>query len=207
MKLEIKNEKIKLEKDFLDTLTKNTSVNINQNIKLIENNFEKHNDLIDFVDIMNIFEVYNWINIKHDYIKAKKMVTKCKNVVNKINKLYGNLANYYPVEIQSQMNLTIKELNEKSDLMFYNYCNLKKLHYDVHNKCKYLIKNPEVAKIYDINEETKPVIIKIYQNYMDNKLVQKQLHYIKTKKLELVSDMNNIMGKIKSNGKIENYFG
>lgn len=192
MKLTDKNNKIILEKDCLETLIKNIKQDIINYSDLIKINLENHSEFVNFVDLMDIYEIYKWDEIKSDYIKVKKNITITKKNLIKINQTYGNIANYYNSEEQNILNHTIKKINEDLDLIIYNFNNLKKVHYDTHNKCKYMNKNLTITKIENKNDHNNKLIDKIYQMYDEIKLANKQLLTIRSKKMEFLSEINKL---------------
>jgi hypothetical protein len=191
MDLSIKKDKINLEKKHLETQIKDIKVEINKYSLLIKTNNQDHIDFMNFIEYMNIFEIYKWDAIKKDYIEAKKNVTIIKKNVKKIIQSYGDIAQYYICDGTNNMNETIQNLNQDLELLIFNFNNLKKNHSDTHNKSKYLMKNSSVAKIDEINNKNKKLIDKLYHLYEEIKDAKKQMTNMKSKKLDFLRTINN----------------
>ena len=76
--------------------------------------------------------------------------------------------------------------------MIYDFNILKKSHYHMHNKCKYMSKNSQIIKIEHITDNIQPLIIKLYENYISIKLLNKQFTNLKYIKSKLLYDINKI---------------
>lgn len=166
----------------------------------LNDNLKKHKEFIDFIEMMKLYEIYKWSSLKIDYNIIKKEVTKNSKFYKKITKNYGNLISYFDPSIIDNLNNQIKKLGQLNDDIFFNFIELKKVHHNVQNQCKYFIQNDQITKIDLITDEIKPLIQKIYENYID-------MIIINTKANSLKSIKSNILNDIKKLGlykKIEN---
>jgi hypothetical protein len=159
--------------------------------KINENN-KKHKEFIDFIELMKLYEIYKWSALKIEYKIIKKEVTKNKKYYKKITKNYGNLISYFDLSIIDNLNNQIKGLGQLNDDIFFNFIELKKKHHNVQNQCKYFIKNDQITKIDIITEEIKPLIQKIYENYIDILVINSKANSIKYIKTNILNDIKKL---------------
>ncbi len=186
--------KINIDKDKLSLLSliDTTHKTIYSNIESIKDVIEKHYDFVNFVETMKIYEMYKWANIKLDYNSIKKKINQDKKIYQSISKFYGKIITYFNQDEITQLNLKIKSIYELTETMMYNFDILNKLHIDTGNKCKYMIKNPIIIKIDNLTTELKPLVIKLYENYIGIKLLNKQMTNLKNIKSGLINDISQI---------------
>ena len=183
MNIYAKCQQIQIDKAKLENLIDSTKQKLLFNIDKIDSIQREHKDFINFIKIIKIYELYRWTNLKYEYKNIKNTVTKDKKHYYIISKLYSNIISYYSEIEINNINLTIKFIKENTDLMLYNFNFLKRQHADILNTCKYLVKSDQFLKINEMNEDIKPIIIKLYKNYLDIKMTNK--HYYKLKNYRL----------------------
>lgn len=190
--MEIKIELINKSKEdlllLINTIERKLETNI---IKIYENN-KKHKEFIDFIELMKLYEIYKWSALKMDYIQLKKDITKDKKVYKKITKNYGLLISYFDSSSRNQINNQIKKIGELNDNMLFHILELKKIHYNVHNQCKYMVKNSQITKIEFITDDIKPLIQRIYENYIDMQVITKQVNNLRSIKMSVIRDITKI---------------
>ena len=194
-KTSIINEKTELlnkNKEELLSLINTIEKNLEMNIINIEDNNKKHKEFIVFVELMKMYELYKWSGLKMDYNQIKKNITKDKKVPNAITKLYGKIISYFDSETILKLNSQIKKIGELNQNMLFQFSDLKKVHDDVHNKCKYMVKNNQITKIEKITDDTKHLIRKLYENYIDIQFINKQSYNLKSIKMSLISEITTI---------------
>jgi hypothetical protein len=187
-----KVDTINTSKNNMVLLIDNTLASLSNNIQRIEDNKKKHNDFINFVEVMKIYEIYKWTGLKMDYNQIKKNVNKDKKLLGKITKNYGKIIGYFDQDNIDVLNDKIKKICELKQLMLYYFVNLKKAHDDVHNKCKYMVKNDQITKIAKLTDDIKPLIQKLYENYIDIQFVNKQTNNLKSIKMSIVGEISKI---------------
>jgi hypothetical protein len=141
---------------------------------------------------MKMYEIYKWSGLKMDYNQIKKTVTQAKKVPNVITKMYGKIIGYFDYNNINRINNQIKKIGELNQNMLFHFNELKKIHDDVHNKCKYMVKNNQITKIEIITDEIKPLIQKLYENYIDIQLVNKQTNNLKSIKMSIIREITQI---------------
>jgi hypothetical protein len=197
VKLEEKKEKISSAKKLLEDKIAYAEASIGPNSKKIIGNMEDHMDFINFAELMKIYELYKWKKLKGDYSELKKKINLDKKIYLQIIKIYSNIVNYLSDQENSQIGKTIRKIQADNDTMIYDYLRLQHTHRDISNKCKYLIRNNQITKIYDISSELQPVITKLHVNYMDIKIINKKAKKLKTIKSIILDDIQRITGEIK----------
>ena len=158
----------------------------------INENHKNHKEFIDFIELMKLYEIYKWSALKMDYNSIKKEVTKNKIDYKKINKNYGNLISYFDPSIIDNLNNQIKKLGQLNDDIFFNFIELKKIHRNVQNQCKYFIQNDQITKIDLITEELKPLIQKFYENYIDMMVINSKANSLKSIKMNILNDIKKL---------------
>jgi hypothetical protein len=158
----------------------------------INENYQKHKGFIDFIELMKLYEIYKWSALKTEYNIIKKEVTKNKKYYKKITKNYGNLISYFDPSIIDNLNNQIKGLGQSNDDIFFNFIELKKIHHNVQNQCKYFIQNDQITKIDIITEELKPLIQKIYENYIDMLVINSKANSLKSIKTNILNDIKKL---------------
>lgn len=170
----------------------NTIKELEFNLNKIEQLHEIHTDFINFIETMNLYESYKWTILKSDYNFIKKKINKDKKIIHVITKFLGSLSNYYTqVEIDN-INLRINDIGSKIELMVYRFNKLQRLHHEVHNKKKYMIKNDAIIKVDNINDTNKHLLLKIYENYISIKMLNIKFKNLKNVRKHLIHEINNI---------------
>ena len=190
--METKIELINKSKEDLLLLINTTEKKLESNIIKIYENNKKHKEFIDFIELMKLYEIYKWSALKMDYNDIKKEITKDKKVYKKITKNYGLLISYFDSSSINQINNQIKKIGELNNNMLFHFLELKKIHYDVHNQCKYMIKNSQITKIEIITDDIKPLIQRIYENYIDMQVITKQVNNLRSIKMSVIRDITKI---------------
>lgn len=192
----IRRQQIENDKVTLDSMIKNAIDNLNKDLNTITQVLDKHNDLLSFIEIMKIYEFYKWTDIKKSYSEIKKQVTKDSKLFLNIVRFYGDIISYYPENAINKMNSTIKNIKDEHDSVLLHFNLLRKKHKETKNKCGGYMRSNEITKIYDIVPEITPLITKLYKNYIDIKMINKQYYYLRTKKMNLISQINQIQYQI-----------
>jgi len=186
-----KNNKIHMSMYNFNELLVNTIKDLDYNLNKIEQLCEFHNDFINFVNTMKIYESYKWTNLKLEYKNIKIKINKDKKIIHKITNFLGKLTNYYTQNNIENINLTINDIVCKIDLMLYKFNILQRHHEYVRNKSKYMIKNNTIIKINNINNN-KQLLLKIYENYISIKILNVKIKKLKCVKKCLFCEINNI---------------
>ena len=176
-KLYINNLKIKLE-----LLIDNSLIEIPNNLTIIKINLEKHFNFINFVDSVKIYEIYKWTKLKEEYNKIKKKINIDKKLYPQIIKIYGIINSYYTVEETECKNKIIKKINEDNILLLIQLEEIKKIHNNIIIKCKYYIRNINIIKINQENNEYDILIKKLYEIHSNLKKVSTELKILKYNK-------------------------
>lgn len=173
-------------------LLSNTEKELNFNLVKIDQNIDAHNDFVNFVETMNLYEDYRWENIKSEYNFIKKKINKEKRLIHVITKFFASLTNYYTSTEIDRINTRIGTVSNDIELMIYKFNKLQRVHDEVHNKRKYMIRNPIVIKIDSINDSNKHILLKLYENYMSIKLLNIRFNNLRTVRKKLVHEINTI---------------
>ena len=195
-KIDEKLEKINKTKEILLDQINYADCNLINNTTKINQVFEDHNDFIHFAELMKVYEIYKWNNLKLNYSHIKKKTNLDKKLYWQIIKLYSNIINYFSEEETNNISNKIRKIQSENDTMVYNYALLQKKHRDILNKCKYLIKNDQIIKIYETNSEIEPLIIKLYENYINIKVVNKKTQLLKNNKSNILNEIFRINEQI-----------
>jgi hypothetical protein len=198
LKMEEKQEKIKSAKQLLLDKIAYAEANLEPNSIKLNQNIEDHIEFINFAELMKLYELYKWTNLKTTYTEIKKKTNLDKKVYNQIIRIYANITNYLNEQEINQITNTIRKLQSQTDTMIYNYMILQKKHRDVLNKCKYLIRNDEITKIHEITPQIQPLITKLYENYIDRKIINKKNKLLKNAKSNILGDIQRITQSLNS---------
>lgn len=175
-------------KDFNEFISE-TIKELDKNLSTINKRIENHHDFINFIQIMNLYESYKWNNIKYEYNLISKKVNKDKHIIHAITKNLSFLTNYYTQPQIININQQIKEIDDKIELMIYNFNNLKNIHKDTIYKKRHLI-NPKTIRVNSINNQNEKILVKIYENYMSIKLLNTQMKYLQNIKKKIMIKIN-----------------
>ncbi len=200
VKMEEKQEKIKLAKALLFEKIAYAQSNLEPNTKKLMENLEDHTEFITFAELMKVYELYKWKTLKSTYTDIKKKTNSDKKVYNQIVRIYANITNYLTEQEVTNIVNTLRKLQGANEEMMYSYVLLQKKHRDVLNKCKYLIRNDEITKIYEINPQIQPLITKLYENYIDMKIINKKTKILSNAKSNILGDIQRIsqsLGQLK----------
>lgn len=180
--LTIKYKKIEEDKCYFESMINVIYDNIKYNISKLDDNISSHNEFINFIKIMNLYEDYKWNTLKYNYMSIKKKVNIDKKTYKTIIDLYGDIISYYTSEQIEMNNKLMKEISEYYDMMLYSFIQLHNIHRDVYIKCKYFIKNNMIVKVNNITNDNMPILTELYQLYIDIKYANKTLGIIQTRK-------------------------
>jgi hypothetical protein len=195
MDLEAKIELVNETKKIIDMLIKDGADKFLKYDQRIDEEVKKHNDFIDYVDKLKIYKKYEWDNLKNDYKDLKKSINKDKYIIQQTTKNFDIVLNYYSIEEGYNVNKKLNEIYEKSNLMLYNFKNLKKIHREVLNKLKIIAKSDDFIKIEIYNNKLIPIFTKFNEIYMDMKLIHKKLGDLRSRKGNLLYEMNQLKEK------------
>lgn len=169
-----------------DELLTNSTKELDFNLNSIDQLYDNHSDFIDFIKIMNIYEVYRWTKLKVDYNFIKIKITKDKKVIYRITKFLNSLTNYYTqIEIDN-INFRIKDISYKIELMLYKFSKLQIHHNKVTNIIKNIMKNNAIIIINNINDANKILIQKLYENYISIKMINIQYKKLRNLRKQLL---------------------
>jgi hypothetical protein len=175
---------------FEELLT-NSTKELDFNLNYIKQLYDNHTDFINFIKIMNIYEVYRWTNLKFDYNFIKIKTTKDKKIIYGITKFLNSLTNYYnQIEINN-INFRIKDISYKIELMICTFIKLQIYHNNITNKMRNVIKNNTIIKINNINDANKNLIQKLYENYISIKLINIQYKKLRNLRKQLLFTIKN----------------
>jgi hypothetical protein len=163
MNIDNKKELINNQKIKLESLIKESLIQLPINFNYIKSNLNEHFNFIKFIELMGIYENYKWEKIKEDYNKIKKKYNIDKKLYLKIIKIYGVVNNYYSFDEFNDKNNIIKKINEDNNTNIIEWEKLKKFHYILTNKRKNYVRNTTIIKIYNTNNEIKELIDKLYE--------------------------------------------
>ena len=167
--LSIKYKKIEEDKNIFIKHVDNINEKIKCNIHTIDIIITSHNDLHNFIKIMDLFECYKWDILKNDYTKIKKNINKDKKIYKSLLDFYGNIISYYTPQEIEKYNKILKTMSEEYLLMLYSFERLKNIHKDIYIKVKGYIKNNMIIKINNVSDEMKPILTELYKLYIDLK--------------------------------------
>lgn len=180
--LTIKYKKIEDDKQYFESMLNIIYDSIKYNISKLDDNISNHNEFINFIKIMNLYEDYKWNTLKYNYMSIKKKVNMDKKTYKTIIDLYGDIISYYTPELIEINNKLMKEISEYYNMMLYSFIQLHNIHKDVYIKCKYFIKNNMIVKVNNITSDNKSILVELYQLYIDIKYTNKKLGIIQTRK-------------------------
>lgn len=180
--------KIDKNKKQFDELLNKSIQELNSNINKIAIIYESHSNFINFVKTMNIYEKYRWKSLMLEYRQIKNKVNKDKKLIHTVTKFFGTLTNYYQHQEIENIKDQITRISNSIEIMLYKFLLLREHHYQTQLKCKYLIKKPSITIIENYNEQTKPILTKIYENYINIKLLNQQ--FIKLKNMKRKIEIN-----------------
>jgi len=190
MSLIKKANKINLDKERLNNLIteyKNIVATLNNQMEF---NIDLNNQITDYLNNVNFYEIKKWESSKLSYIEIKKQITISKKLLKKINVLYGDIATYYTNDLKIEMNLLIVSLNDLNSNLEINFIKLKKVHNIASNILNKINKN-NVNKINESNNEINFIVNKININQQTLKSLTKEIHHLKIIKLELELNAKN----------------
>ena len=182
MDIECKKEIFNQNRNKLNILINNLSINISINFKLIKDNYKLHYDFLNFIDMIKLYESYKWEKIKQEYNNIKKMITLNKNLNKLIIKLYGNINNYYTDKENNNMNNLLQKFNDDILLLKIEMNNLRNTHIILVNKKTNYIKNNNIIKIYKLHDKCIIYINKLYDMYDKINILNKQKNILKNEK-------------------------
>jgi hypothetical protein len=174
-------------------------LNIVYDIEKINQNFEEHTEFINFANQMKIYELYKWNSIKSNYIHIKKKVSFDKKIFRQIINICSNIINYLPTDEITSIEKSIKQIQSDNEIMIYKYSLLQTKHNDTINKCKYLLRNNQITKVYEFTHGIQPLIIKLYENYIDIKIINKKTKMLKNTKGNILGEIQKIKENLKKN--------
>lgn len=200
VKLEEKKEKINSAKKILEEKILYAESNLEPNTLRLQQNLEDHIEFIHFAELMKVYEIYKWKTLKSTYSAIKKKTNLDKKVYNQIIRIYADITCYLTEQEATTIANTIRKLQGLNENMMYSYVLLQKKHRDVLNKCKYLIRNQDIAKITEINPQVQPLITKLYENYIDIKIINKKTRILSNAKSNILTEIQRIsqsLGQLK----------
>jgi hypothetical protein len=160
-----------------------------QNIEILDSQIEYHKDFHNFIDKMKICELFKWEYLKGRFNHIKKKITADKKLSKKVSKLYGSIINYYTNEDRDYLNKLLTQINEYRGKMLFDFEYLKGMHKNLLQKIKTSVNSPNITKIYKYRNEYDEVYEKIYKNFMNLKLLDKEYYLLKKKKAEVISEL------------------
>ncbi len=199
VKLEEKKEKINSAKKILEEKILYAESNLEPNTLRLQQNLEDHIEFIHFAELMKVYEIYKWKTLKSTYSAIKKKTNLDKKVYNQIIRIYADINCYLTEQEATTIANTIRKLQGLNENMMYSYVLLQKKHRDVLNKCKYLIRNQDIAKITEINPQVQPLITKLYENYIDIKIINKKTRILSNAKSNILTEIQRLsqsLGKL-----------
>ena len=188
MLLGLKQQKVDEDKKTFDGMIATTQELISSTIMKLKNVITNHNDFIHFIDTMNLYELYRWNTLKVEYNNVKKIFNVNKKLYRKLSELYGDVISYYTEDMITKYNNMMKNIGNMNEDMMYTFIQLKKKHKDVYHKSYQYIKNENIIKVENINENNKDVLLDLYQNYIDSKFINKMIASHKTNKFIIESN-------------------
>jgi hypothetical protein len=190
-KLKIEERKKKLDSEFNDYTDKQ-----NYLIKELDRIIDNHNNFMNFVEIMKIYEIYKWDIMKEEYMELKKKFNKDKKKLSSITDMYSELIYYYSPDMIEFYNKNVKTMSETDSMLAYKFVLLQKTHSTCQRKCKLFIKGDEyyiVEQSLENKDKMKPIIEDLYKIYSDYKELNKQFDIIRAKKRTIKVNLTNIM--------------
>lgn len=190
-------KKIGIEKDKTEFRNQIHAIqtSLENNIKLVANLTSNHIDFIKFSETMKIYEVYQWADLKYTYKNIKEKINQDKKMTNKIVKFYGNIINYFESAEIEYFNDKIRLVHSLNDQMILSFYLLSKSHKIVHNKCSSMAKTDTIIKIKQINSTIKPILLKIYENYIDIQILNNKCTNLNHKKSKILNDIAPLLQK------------
>ena len=161
-----------------------------ENIDYLRTANEYYNDFLTFIDMIKICETYKWEELKFRYTFLKKKITFEKKLKKNAIKEYSNIINYYTQKEVAYFNGLIAETEEYYNKMLLDFETMKKNHKEMFNKIRNALKSKTIIKIYELRDEYKELLMKLYDNFTEQRLLNKQYYKLKKKKAELLSELN-----------------
>ena len=191
-KIEKKQNKINSDKKILFDKIEYAENNLENNNIILIQNIDVHNEFINFLELIKVFELYKWKKLILSYNKIKKKINSDKKIYTKIIRIYGNINNYLNKEEINKINNIIIKIQNQTETMIYNYCLLQKKHNEISIKSKNLSRSSEIIKIYEITSKIKPLLSKLYKIYIDLKIINKKSILLKSMKNNILREIQNI---------------
>ena len=191
-KIEKKQNKINSDKKILFDKIEYAENNLENNNIILIQNIDVHNEFINFLELIKVFELYKWKKLILSYNKIKKKINSDKKIYTKIIRIYGNINNYLNKEEINKINNIIIKIQNQTETMIYNYCLLQKKHHEISIKSKNLSRSSEIIKIYEITSKIKPLLSKLYKIYIDLKIINKKSILLKSMKNNILREIQNI---------------
>ena len=171
------NQRIKEFNNIINTL----EVNIENSIKQSKLLLEIYNQCIQFVNIMNIIEIYKWHPLRKQYHDLRISIIRIQSIYTDIVNKYTILGKYINNKTELIINIKTK-INIMT--MFFEELRQKHIILSIHSK-----------KCYKINIES-PLIDKLYILYDKMKDIRKKINELKKEKLQLYTGNTLAEGSI-----------
>ena len=191
-KIEKKQNKINSDKKILFDKIEYAENNLENNNIILIQNIDEHNEFINFLELIKVFELYKWKTLLLSYNKIKKKIISDKKIYTKIIRIYGNINNYLNKEEINKINNIIIKIKNQTETMIYNYYLLQKKHNEITIKSRNLLRSSEILKINETTSKMKPLLTKLYKNYIDLKNLNKESILLKSMKSNILRQIQNI---------------
>lgn len=192
MDLEAKIELVNETKKYIEELITDGAEKFVQYNKQVDEQVKKHNDFIDYIEKIRLVKLYEWKNLKIEYKDLKKKINKDKHIIKHTTQNFDLVINYYSIDEGDKINKKLNEIYEKSDLVLFNYKTLKKIHRYTSYQLKLVKKNDDYVKLEFYDNKMIPIFIKFNEIYMDMKLLNKKSAELKSRKGNLIYEMNQL---------------
>jgi hypothetical protein len=161
-----------------------------QNIDILDSIINYHKEFHNFIDKIKMCEMFKWAFLKDRYKDIKKKITSEKPLKKAVLKSYGEIINYYSKSDVEYLNGLLAKVSEYRSKMLIDFENLKIMHKELGQRIKKCVLSPNILKVYRYREEYNEVCEKIYKNYMNFKLLDKEYAIIKKKKAQIIGEIS-----------------
>jgi hypothetical protein len=173
-------------KNKLYNLLKNTIKKLEYNNILIENLQIECNKFLNFINIIKIIKIYEWIEIKNNYIIIKKKINSDKKLYNTIIKIYGNITGYYSNNENNLINSKIKFLHSLLDLNISKFLYFKKYYKNLYNQYSKYKKNKNYIILIENNIIYNNILIKLDNIVNKTLILNREIYNLKKQKSKLI---------------------
>jgi hypothetical protein len=156
--------------------------NYNNIIQLIQ----EFNHFIYFIKMIKLCEIYKWSNIVNKYKDLKKQIYSEKKSYTFIIKNFQILYKYYTPIVIDEITKKINELKTSHETNIFYMSIMKNEYKSISYKINIYKKNINICKLYNLNNDMKPIINELYILFDKLKDLNKIISEINKKKKNIL---------------------